>query len=77
MFKIDELPNFQIRVANDQLETQLATVTLKFDFEDHTLAEQFVALKNLTGPVKGLHFMKHNCVVIDITQCLIHFPYLT
>ena len=34
-------------------------------------------MKNLTGPVFGLHFMKHNSVVIDTTHGLIHFPHLT
>ena len=34
-------------------------------------------MKNLTGPVIGLHFMKHNSVVIDTTHGLIHFPHLT
>ena len=34
-------------------------------------------MKNLTGPISGLHFMKHNNVVIDTTHGLIHFPHLT
>ena len=34
-------------------------------------------MKNLTGPNIGLHFMKHNSVVIDTTHALIHFPHLT
>ena len=34
-------------------------------------------MNNLTGPVIGLHFMKHNSVVIDTTHGLIHFPHLT
>ena len=34
-------------------------------------------MKNLTGPIIGLHFMKHNSVVIDTTHGLIHFPHLT
>ena len=34
-------------------------------------------MKNLTGPIIGLHFMKHNSVVIDTTHGLIHFPQLT
>ena len=34
-------------------------------------------MKNLTGPIIGLHFMKHNSVVIDTTHSLIHFPHLT
>ena len=34
-------------------------------------------MKNLTGPILGLHFMRHNNVVIDTTHGLIHFPHLT
>ena len=34
-------------------------------------------MKNLTQPIIGLHFMKHNSVVIDTTHGLIHFPHLT
>ena len=75
ILKIDDLPNFQIQVANGQLQT--ATATLKFDIGDHIFAEHFVVMKNLTGPIIGLHFMKHNSVVIDTTHGLIHFPHLT
>ena len=77
ILKIDDPPNFQIQVANGQLEKPTATATLKFDFGDHTFAEHFVVMKNLTGPIIGLHFMKYNSVVIDTTQGLIHFPHLT
>ena len=34
-------------------------------------------MKNLTGPLIELHFMRHNSVVIDTTHGLIHFPHLT
>ena len=34
-------------------------------------------MKNLTGPFRGLQFMKDNSVVIDTTHGLIHFPHLT
>ena len=71
--KIDEPPNFQIQVANGQFEKPIATATLKFDIGDHI----FVVMKNLTGPIIGLHFMRHNSVVIDTTHGLIHFPQLT
>ena len=77
ILKIDEPPNFQIQVANGQLEKPTATTTLKFDIGDHIFAEHFVVMKNLTGPIIGLHFMRHNSVVIDTTHGLIHFPHLT
>ena len=77
ILKIDDPPNFQIQVANCQLEKPTATATLKFDIGDHIFAENFVVMKNLTGPIIGLHFMRHNSVVIDTTHGLIHFPHLT
>ena len=77
ILKIDDPPNFQIQIANGQLEKPTATATLKFDIGDHIFAEHFVVMKNLTGPIIGLHFMRHNSVVIDTTHGLIHFPHLT
>ena len=77
ILKIDDPPNFQIQLANGQLEKPTATATLKFDIGDHKFAEPFLVMTNLTGPIIGLHFMKHNRVVIDTTHGLIHFPHLT
>ena len=77
ILKTDDPPNFQIQVANGQLEKPTATATLKVDIGDHIFAEHFVVMKNLTGPIIGLHFMKHNSVVIDTTHALIRFPHLT
>ena len=77
VLKFDEPLNSEIQVANSQLEKPTATATLKFDIGDHIFAENFVVMKNLTGPIIGLHFMKHNSVVIDTTHGLIHFPHLT
>ena len=77
ILKIDDPPNFQIQVVNGQLEKPTATATLKFDIGDHIFAEKFVVMKNLTGPMIGLHFMRDNSVVIDTTHGLIHFPHLT
>ena len=77
ILKIDDPLNFQIQVTNGQLEKPTATATLKFDIGDHFFAEHFVVMKNLTGPIIGLHFMRHNSVVIDTTHGLIHFPHLT
>ena len=63
--KITRNDDFQIQVAKGQLGKPIATATLKFDIGDHIFAEHFVVMKNLTGPVIGLHFMRHNSVVID------------
>ena len=77
ILKTDDPSNFQIQVANGQLEEPTATATLKFDIGDYIFVEHFVVTKNLTGPIIGLHFMRHNSVVIDTTHGLIHFPHLT
>ena len=40
--KIDGSPNFQIKVANGQLEKPLLTATLKFEIGDNTFAEHLL-----------------------------------
>ena len=77
ILKIDDPPNFQIQVANGQLEKPLSTVTLKSEIADNSFAEHFVVMNKLTGPIFGLHFMGNNSVVNDTTHGLIHFPHLT
>ena len=77
ILKIEDPPNFQIKVANGQLEKPLSPATLKFEIGDNFFAEHFVVMKNLTGPISGLHFMRNNSVVIDTTHGLIHFPNIT
>ena len=77
ILKIDDPPNFQIQVANSQLEKPLSTATLKFEIGDTSFAEHFVVMKNVTGPIIGFHFIRNNSVVIDTTQGLLHFPHLT
>ena len=77
ILKIDDLPNFQIQVANGQLEKPFSTTILKFEIGDNSFAEHFVVMKKLTGPMIGLHFLRNNSVVIYTTHGLVHFPHLT
>ena len=77
ILKIDDPPNFQIQVANGQLEKPLSTATIKFEIGDNPFAKHFVVMTKLTGSIIGLHFMRNNSVVIDTTHGLIHFPHLT
>ena len=77
ILKIDEPRNFQIQVANGQLEKPLATATHKFEIRDNTFAEHFVVMKKLTEPKTGLHLMRNTSVVIDTTHGPIHFQLLT
>ena len=74
ILKIDDPPNFQIQVANGQLQKPIATTTLNFKIGDNLFAEHFVVMKNLTGPIIELHLMKPNSVVIDTIHGLIHYP---
>ena len=76
IFKIKDATNFQTQVGSSQLEKPLSIATLKFDIGEHTSAKLFVVMKNLTGLNIGLHFMRHNSVVIDTTHDLIYFPHL-
>ena len=77
VFKVDNPPNFQIQVANGQLEKPLSTATLKFEIGDKIFSEHFVVMKKLTGPIIGLHFMTNNSVVIYTTHGLTPLPHLT
>ena len=77
ILKIDDPPNFQIQVANGQLEKPLSTTTLKFEIGDNSFSEDFVVMKKLTGPIIRVDFMRNNSVVIDTTHGLIHSPHLT
>ena len=77
ILKFDDPPNFQIQVANGQIEKPLSTAKLKFEIGDNSFAEHFVVMKKLTGLIIGMHFMRNNSVVIDTTHGLIHFPHLT
>ena len=54
ILKIDEPPNFQIQVANGQLEKPISTATLKFEIGDNIFAEHFVVMKKLTGLMLSL-----------------------
>ena len=51
ILKIDDPPNFQIQVANGQLEKPLSTAALKFETGDNSFAEHFAVMKKLTGPI--------------------------
>ena len=74
ILKMGDPPAFQIQVANGQLEKPTAIATMWFEIGDFEFAEHFVVMRNLTGPIIGLHFMRHNSVVLDITHGVLHFP---
>ena len=70
-------PNFQIMVANGQLEVPIGTVLLEFEVADFMLRENFIIMKNLPNPLIGLYFLRRNNAVFDVTQGILTFPYLS
>ena len=76
LFEIGDPPNFQIQVANVQLEKPIATAVLKFSIGGHFLTDNIIGMKNLTGPIVSLPFTRHNILVTDTTHGIIHFPHL-
>ena len=70
-------PNFQIMVANGQLEVPIGTVLLEFEVADFMLGENFIIMKNLPNPLIGLCFLRRNNAIFDVTQCILTFPYLS
>ena len=70
-------PNFQIMVANGQLETPKATLELKFEVGDIEFHEIFIVIDNLTGSIIGLMFLQRNHTVLDMRQEILNFPYFS
>ena len=70
-------PNFQIMVANGQLEVPIGTVLLEFEMSDFMLRENFIIMKNLPNPLFGLCLLRRNNAVFDVTQVILTFPYLS
>ena len=70
-------PNFQIMVANGQLEVPIGTVLLEFEVTDFMLRENIIIMKNLPNPLIGLCFLRRNNAIFDVTQGILTFPYLS
>ena len=61
-------PEFQIVVANGQLEAHIATVELRFEVADITFREKFIVKTNLTSPLIGPLFLQRNSTILDMRQ---------
>ena len=70
-------PNFQIMVANGQLEVPIGTVLLEFEVADFMFKENFIIMINLPNPIIGLCFLRRNNAIFDVTQGILTFPYLS
>ena len=64
---------FQIKVANGQLEALIATVELQFEVGDITFREKFIVMTNLTSPFIGLLFLQSNSTILDMRQGILNF----
>ena len=67
-------PNFQILVANGQLENPKSTVELKFDVGDIEFHETFIVMENLISPLIGPSFLQRNNTILDMRQGVLNFP---
>ena len=70
-------PEFQIMVANGQLEAPIATVELQFEVGDITFREKFIVMTNLTNPLIGLLFLQRNSTILDMRQGILNFPFFS
>ena len=70
-------PEFQIVVANGQLEAPIATVELQFEVGDITFRENFIVMTNLTSPLIGLLFLQRNSTILDMRQGILNFPFFS
>ena len=70
-------PNFQIMVANGQLETPKSTIELKLEVGDIEFHEIFIVMENLTRSIIGLMFLQRNYTVLDMRQGILIFPFFS
>ena len=68
-------PEFQIMVANGQLEAPIATVELQFEVGNITFREKFIVMTNLTSPLIDLLFLQRNSTILDMRQGILNFPF--
>ena len=70
-------PEYQIMVANEQLEAPIATVELQFEVGDITFRETFTVMTNLTSPLIGLLLLQRNSTILDMRQGTLNFPFFS
>ena len=70
-------PDFQIMVANGQLEAPIATVELQSEVGDITFKEKFIVMTNLTSPLICLLFLQHHSTILDMRHGVLNFPFFS
>ena len=59
-------PEFQIIVANGQLEAPIVKEGLQFEVGYLTFREKFIVMTNLTSPLISLLFLQRNSTILDM-----------
>ena len=70
-------PEFQIMVANGQLEAPIATVEMQFEVGDITFGEKFIVMTNLTSSLIGLLFLQRNSTILEMRLGILNFPFFS
>ena len=70
-------PEFQIMVANGQLEAPIATVELQFEVGDILFREKWIVMTNLTSPLISLLILQRNSTIPDMRQGILNFPFFS
>ena len=70
-------PEFQIMVANEQLEAPIATIELQFEVGDITFREKFIVMTKLISPLIGLLFLQRNSTILYMRQGILNFPFFS
>ena len=73
----DPPPEFQVMVANEQLEAPVATVELQIEVGDITFRKKFIVMTNLTSPLICLLFLQRNSTILDMRQGILNFPFFS
>ena len=73
----DPPPEFQIIVANGQLELPNATRELQWEFGEITFIEKFLIITILASPLIGLLFLQRNSTKLDMRQGILNFPFFS
>ena len=68
-------PEFQIMVANGQLEAPITTVELQFEVGHITFREKLIVMTNLTSLLIGLLFLQRNSTILDTRQGILNFSF--
>ena len=68
-------PDFQIMVANGQLEAPIAIKGFQFEVGDITFREKFIVMTNLTSPLICFLFLQLNSTILDMRQGILNSPF--